>query len=74
MTTAVCCATYHNAFVLDRVADNDVDMENVMSHHHITSFFYLIKSRTDSSYISVDRKSTRLNSSHALTSRMPSSA
>ena len=55
MTTAVCRATYHNAFVLDCVADNDVDMENVMSHHHVTSFFYLIKSRTDSSYISVPR-------------------
>ena len=38
-TTAVCRATYHNAFVPDRVADNDVDMEDTGSGNFDGDFF-----------------------------------
>ena len=46
----------------------DIDYDNMMKYIFNFSVYFFI------SVIVTDRKSTRLNSSHALTSRMPSSA
>ena len=41
---------------------------------HLASEFYEVKTMSDPDNVSLDRKSTRLNSSHSQQSRMPSSA
>ena len=53
-TTTVCRATYHNAFVPDRVADNDVDMENTGSGNFDGDFFGLHYEQGDFGWLEED--------------------
>ena len=61
-----------NQFNWDQAFTLDFDLNNGLSKHADTTERYL--SQMKNMYQDQDRKGTRLNSSHTLASRMPSSA